>query len=234
MNYETPLISAKLVRRYKRFLADMRLPDGGMVVAHCPNPGAMTGLAEPGARCWLSTKEGKSRKLDFGWELVRSAGGALVGINTSHANRIVAEVLGSGVLPGLPRGGAWRSEVTFTAGTRFDFAHADAGGRLTYVEVKSVTLSRQTGLAEFPDAKTARGVRHLCKLAAAVALGHGAMMLFLVQRDDCDHLTVAADIDPKYGASLEAARRAGVAIAAIGCNVSTSGIYIGKSVEFDV
>jgi sugar fermentation stimulation protein A len=230
MQFDPPLQPARLVRRYKRFLADMILEDGREIVAHCPNPGSMMGLAEPGSPCFLSAKTAKGRKLDFGWELVGMKTGALVGINTGYANRIVAEGLATGRIPGLPQGGTWRPEVAFGAGTRFDFAHTAADSRLTYLEVKSVTLSRVPGRAEFPDAKTDRGLKHLRELSAAVAQGHRAVLLFLVQRDDCEILALAADIDPAYAAGLQAALAAGIEVIGYTCHVASEGISLAKPI----
>lgn len=234
MIFDPPLIPARLVRRYKRFLADMVLEDGRGVVAHCPNPGSMLGLATPGARCWLSLKTAKGRKLDFGWELVEVENGSLVGINTAHANRIVAEGIAAGKTD-LPRDGTWRPEVVYAPGTRFDFAHDAAAedgrpGKRTYLEVKSVTLSRTPGLAEFPDARTERGARHLRELAAAYALGHRAILLFLIQRADCDRLSIAADIDPAYAAALALARGQGAEVQAYHCSVAPTGISLAKPI----
>ena len=230
MRFAADLIPARLVRRYKRFLADMELADGRVVVAHCPNPGSMLGLATPGAACWLSAKSAKGRKLDFGWEIVTTESGALVGINTGWANRIVAEALAVGAIPRMPAWGEWRAEAIFGPGTRFDFRHEAADGALTYLEVKSVTLSRQPGLAEFPDARTERGAKHLRELMAAKALGHRATLLFLVQRADCRALAVAGDIDPTYAEAFAAARAAGVECLAHACEVAPTGIFLGDAI----
>ncbi|WP_303983154.1 DNA/RNA nuclease SfsA [Dongia mobilis] len=230
MLFDPPLLPARLIRRYKRFLADMALPDGREIVAHCPNPGSMLGLAEPGSPCFLSVKTAKGRKLDFGWELVGVEGGAWVGINTAHANRIVAEGLAAGRIPGLPSKEGWRPEVAFGSGTRFDFANAAADCALTYLEVKSVTLSRKPGRAEFPDARTERGLKHLRELSAAVALGHRGVLLFLVQRADCRTLRLAADIDPAYAAWIGQALAAGIEIIGITCEVAPSGISLANPI----
>lgn len=230
MEFDPPLQPARLVRRYKRFLADMTLPDGCEIVAHCPNPGSMLGLAEPGSTCWLSAKTAKGRKLDFGWELVETERGSLVGINTAQANRIVGEALRTGIIPGLPQGGAWRPETAFGISTRFDFAHTAPDGALTYLEVKSVTLSRRPGLAEFPDARTERGLKHLRELSAAKALGHRAVLLFLVQRGDCTRLEPAADIDPAYAAGLKAAQHAGIEVIGLACDVTQQEISLAKPI----
>lgn len=232
MNFTTPVIPARLVRRYKRFLADMLLEDGRAITAHCPNPGSMMGLAEPASRCWLSAKTAKGRKLDFGWEIVETSSGAAVGINTGYANAVVAEALAAGRLDGLPRDGIWQREVVFSPGTRFDFAHDGMDGRRTYLEIKSVTLSRQPGLAEFPDARTERGAKHLRELAAAKAQGHRAVLLFLAQRNDCGAMRLAADIDPAYAMALAEARAAGVEIIAYACAVGPEGICLTKSITF--
>lgn len=236
MKFAAPLIPARLVRRYKRFLADMLLDDGRVVTAHCPNPGSMTGLAEPGSRCWLSAKIAKGRKLDFGWEIVETAGGAKVGINTGYANTVVAEALAAGTLANVPPAGLgsgiWQREVAYGAGTRFDFAHTAPDGTRTYLEVKSVTLSRVRGIAEFPDARTERGAKHLRELSAAYALGHRAILLFLVQREDCSGMRLAADIDPAYAAAFGAARAAGTEILAYACRVAPDGISLSESIAF--
>lgn len=224
MHFDAALIEARLVRRYKRFLSEMELADGSIVTAHCPNPGSMLGLAVPGSRCWLSHHAGGTRKLSYGWELVE-ADGALVGINTGRANTIVAEGLCAHRIPGLPVGTLER-EVKVGAKSRLDFRLADDRGRYTYVEVKSVTLSRQPGLAEFPDAKTARGAKHLMELAELAGAGHRAVLLFLVQRGDCTRLAAAADIDPAYAAALDQARNRGVEVIAVACRLSPQAIEI--------
>jgi sugar fermentation stimulation protein A len=228
MHFAADLIEARLIRRYKRFLSEMELADGTRVTAHCPNPGSMMGLAEPGSRCWLSHHAGGTRKLSYGWELVE-ARGTLVGINTGRANAIVAEALCAGRIPGLPFDVVER-EVKVGAKSRLDFRLADDRGRFTYVEVKSVTLSRQPGLAEFPDAKTARGAKHLIELAELIRAGHRAVLLFLVQRGDCGRLAAAADIDPAYAAGLAAAQKQGVEVIGLTTRVSPQAIEIDRPI----
>lgn len=239
MQFSPPLVEARLMKRYKRFLADMEIPDnpggGQYLTVHCPNPGSMMGLAEPGSRCWVMPKTGT--KLPYGWEIVESqASGvtALVGINTSRANAIVAEGLAAGAFPGLPTATIAR-EVKVGA-SRLDFrledAPADSGGRPCWVEVKSVTLSRRAGIAEFPDAKTDRGSRHLAELAALAQAGERAVLLFLVQRSDCREVRIAADIDPTYAAAMTQARALGVEIRAFSCEISPSGIDAAGEIAF--
>ena len=231
MQFAPALTEARLLRRYKRFLADMEI-GGEVVTVHCPNPGSMMGLAEPGSRCWLTRRTGT--KLPYCWELVEAtdpAGAALVGIHTGRANGVVAEGLLGGAFPGLPNAAIER-EVKAGLASRLDFRLLDANGRACWVEVKSVTLSRRPGLAEFPDARTERGARHLAELAALVATGDRAVLLFLVQRGDCSAMAPAADVDPSYAAALSLARAQGVEIRAFSCQISISGIDPGPEIAF--
>jgi len=233
MRFATPLIPARLIGRYKRFLADMTLENGETVTVHCPNPGSMLGLAAPGSPCWLSHHPEGKRKLTFGWEIVAAqtdSGKAYVGINTGCANRLFEEAFRAGKTHLDRLYGRLRREVVFGP-SRLDFGLEDANGRLAaLLEVKSVTLSRKTGIAEFPDARTARGARHLATLAAAVNAGYAAYMVFVIQRQDCRTLATAADIDPNYDAALKEARAAGVTILAYACNTAPDGIEISESI----
>jgi len=235
MQFSPSLVEARLTKRYKRFLADMEV-GGQYVTVHCPNPGSMMGLAEPGSRCWLMPKTGT--KLPYGWELVEtktSGVAALVGINTGRANAIVAEGLAGGVFPDLPTATMAR-EVKIGPGalhnSRLDFRLGDGDDRPCWVEVKSVTLSRRTGIAEFPDAKTDRGSRHLAELSVLALTGQRAVLLFLVQRSDCREVRIAADIDPTYAAALTQARAQGVEIRAFSCGISPLGIDAGPEIAF--
>ena len=218
MRFQTPLVPARLIRRYKRFLADCLLEDGREVTAHCANPGSMMGLAAPGTRIWLEPNDDPGKKLKYGWRLVDHGNGHFTGVDTSVPNRALRAALTAGQVPGLVAPMV-RAEVPFGAGSRVDFLLSGAG-RDTWVEVKSVTLSRQSGLAEFPDSVTARGLKHLHDLAGRVAAGDRAVLLFLVQRTDCTRVAVAADIDPAYAAGLAQAVAGGVEIMALGCRIS--------------
>jgi sugar fermentation stimulation protein A len=235
MQFDPPLVEARLRLRYKRFLADMEIQGAGApVTVHCPNPGSMMGLAEPGSRCWLGPKTGT--KLPYAWELVETAPGhstkgALVGIHTGRANAIVTEGLAAGRFPGLPNAKIQR-EVKVGSKSRLDFRLEDAAGCPCWVEVKSVSLSRRPGHAEFPDARTTRGARHLLELAALKQRGERAVLLFLAQRADCKAMSVAADIDPAYAATLTQVRAQGVEIMAFSCGISTSGIDVGPQIAF--
>jgi len=230
MIFDPPLLPGRLVRRYKRFLADVEW-EGGVETVHCANPGSMMGLAEPGSRVWLSRSANPGRKLPLTWELVEVAGGALVGVNTGYANRLAEEALNRRLIPALAGYEAWRREVAYGAGSRVDFLLTSPDRPLCYVEVKSVTLARG-GVAEFPDSVTARGTRHLGELVEMRRQGALAVMLFLAQRQDCGSFAVAGDIDPAYAAALAAASAAGVQILAYACRVSSRGIELAGALPF--
>ncbi|WP_417524620.1 DNA/RNA nuclease SfsA [Marinovum sp.] len=233
MRFQTPLVPATLLRRYKRFLADCRLDDGREVVAHCANPGSMLGLAEPGFRVWLEPNDDPKKKLDYGLRLVSPAEGVLVGVDTSVPNRALRAALEAGAVPGLEGYAAVRPEVKYGTNSRIDFLLIAPGRRDCYVEVKSVTLSRAPGLAEFPDSVTARGTKHLAELSAMAAEGHRAVMLYLIQRNDCTTMRLAADIDPAYAAGFAAARAAGVEVMVLGCALTPEAILPGGALPFD-
>lgn len=229
MRLPGPLVPARLTRRYKRFLADVVLEDGTEVTAHCPNPGAMTGLADPGTRIWLS-KAAPSRKLPYGWELAETATG-LVGINTGRPNALVAEALAAGRIAELAGYATVEREVPWGGHSRIDFRLRGPGRPGCYVEVKNVHLERtgrNPGLAEFPDCVTARGARHMQALAEVVGAGGRAVLLFVVQRDDCDRMAIAADIDPAYALSLERGLTAGVEVLCYDCSISREHIDLRR------
>lgn len=206
MQFQTPLIPATLLRRYKRFLADVRLEDGREVTAHCPNPGSMLGMSDPGLRVWVEPNDDPKKKLKYGLRLIEQ-GGAMIVVDTGLANKVVGEALRAGLIPDLR--GDVRSEVKYAEKSRVDFLLEHEDTR-TWVEVKSVTLSRQSGLAEFPDSQTLRGAKHLRDLAGQVAAGDRAVMLYLVNRTDCDTVSLAADLDPNYAQEALKAKEAGV------------------------
>jgi len=210
MRFQTPLVPARLIRRYQRFLADCTLEDGREVTAHCANPGSMLGLAEPGIRIWLEPNDDPKKKLKFGWRLVDHENGHFTGVDTSVPNRALRAALQARQIAELADYGTVRPEVKYGKSSRIDFLLSEPGLPDAYVEVKSVTLSRIPGLAEFPDSRTARGAKHLDELSEMVRAGHRAVMLYLMQRTDCTRFDLARDIDPAYGAAFDLARAAGV------------------------
>jgi sugar fermentation stimulation protein A len=227
MKYAEPLIPATLLRRYKRFLADMRMEDGSIITVHCANPGSMLSMAVAGRRCWLSHHAGTTRKLAYSWELEETPTGC-IGINTARANIVVAEALAAGAIPELAAWPIVRREVADGADSRLDFHLSGGNGPDCWLEVKSVTMSRKAGLAEWPDARSSRGARHLEALARLAHAGAKASLLFLVQRPDCTAFRVAGDIDPTYAAAFAAVDRAKVRILAYDCTVSPAGIELRK------
>lgn len=231
MDFTQTLISGRLVRRYKRFLADVILDDDGSeITAHCANPGSMLGLNAPGSRVYLSRSDNPARKLPLSWELIE-ADGVLVGISTAHPNRLVEEAILAGSVPGLSGYPQLRREVKYGVNSRIDILLEAPDRPRCYVEVKNVHLMRQPGLAEFPDSVTARGAKHLRELSDMVREGHRAVMVYLVQRPDCDRLAMASDIDPAYAEALAEARAAGVEVIAIGCSVTPEAIRVNRVVE---
>jgi len=231
MRFSPPLVPARLVRRYKRFLADVEFADGQGATAHCANPGAMLGLAAPGATVLLSPAASPARKLRWSWELVEVPGGHWAGINTGHPNAVVAEAITAGRVAELAGYSDLRREVKYGRNSRIDILLSGPGRPDAYVEVKNVHLKRDNalpGLAEFPDSVTARGAKHLLELAEMVRSGHRAVMFYLVQRTDCDRLAFAEDIDPAYGAGLAAALSAGVEVIAYDCHISPQEINLRR------
>ncbi|MCV2889636.1 DNA/RNA nuclease SfsA [Ruegeria aquimaris] len=226
MQFATPLVPARLIRRYKRFLADCRLEDGREVTAHCANPGSMLGLAEPGMKIWLEPNDDPKKKLKFGWRLVDHEDGNFTGVDTSVPNRALREVLQNGTLPALAMYKTVNSEVKYGTNSRIDFLLSGPDLPDAYVEVKSVTLSRKPGLAEFPDSVTARGAKHLAELTMMAQQGHRAIMLYLVQRTDCDRFALAADIDPTYARAFDTAHARGVENLILTTHISPEGVEI--------
>ncbi len=230
MRFQTPLVPARLIRRYKRFLADIQLADGREVTAHCANPGSMMGLAEPGMKIWVEPNDDPKKKLKYGWRLVDHENGHYTGVDTAVPNRALKAALIAGEVPEFAEYSTVLPEQKYGEKSRIDFLLRQDGLQDAYVEVKSVTLSRQAGLAEFPDSVTARGTKHLGELAAMVGEGHRAVMLYLVQRTDCERMTLAGDIDPAYAAAFEAARTAGIEVLCYDTKISPDGIELGRPV----
>jgi sugar fermentation stimulation protein A len=236
MRFPTPLIRGTLIQRYKRFLADVRLDDGRLITATCPNTGSMLGLKAPGSTVWLSESDSETRKYRFTWELVEAdlgKGPLLVGINTGLPNKLVAEALEARRIKHLAGYPSLRREVKYGKNSRIDLLLECSAKGLCYVEIKNVHLSRRHGLAEFPDSVTARGVKHLAEMSDMVRQGHRAVMVFLIQRSEVKKLAFARDIDPTYGEAFDAARAAGVEAIALRCRMGTDAIVVDRPVPIE-
>ena len=233
MRFTEPLIPATLVKRYKRFLADVVLASGEAITAHVANPGAMIGLAAPGSRVWLSKSGNPNRKLPYSWELVEvdlGSGQELIGVNTAHPNLLVAEAIAAAAIPELAGYLSTRREVKYGRNSRVDFLLEAPDRPACYVEVKNVHLMRRPGHAEFPDSVTARGAKHLDELAVMAAAGARAVMLFLIQIGSAAQFALARDIDPAYGAAFDRARAAGVEAVAYRCRIDHAAIVLAGPV----
>jgi len=231
MQFQTPLVPARLIRRYKRFLADIRLDDGREVTAHCANPGSMMGLAEEGMKIWVEPNDDPKKKLKYGWRLVDHENGHFTGVDTAVPNRALRAALMAGEVHEFAAYSEVLPEQKYGEKSRIDFLLKGGGLPDAYIEVKSVTLSRQAGLAEFPDSVTARGTKHLGELAAMVELGHRAVMFYLVQRTDCTAMALAGDIDPAYAAAFAKARAAGVEVLCYDTQISPERVELGQVLD---
>ena len=233
MDLPSPLFPGRLIKRYKRFLADIKLESGEEITAHCANPGSMMGVAPEGARVWVSKSASKTRKLPYSWELVEITEfgrPALVGINTNNPNKVAFEAIEQGMIPELSNYSSIRREVKYGENSRIDILLEKDGKPGCYVEVKNVHLLRRPdGLAEFPDSVTARGLKHLQELTRMVAEGKRAVMLFIIQRGDCQALAPADDLDPAYAEGLRAAVANGVEALAWDCEVTTEEIVLRRN-----
>lgn len=233
MRFPAPLLRGTLIQRYKRFLTDVRLDDGRLVTATCPNTGSMLGLTTPGSVIWLSESDSPTRKYRFTWELVEAdlgKGPALVGVNTGHPNRLVAEALEAKRIKPLAAYPSIRREVKYGRNSRIDILLEGAGVGGCYVEIKNVHLSRTHGRAEFPDCETERGVKHLEEMSQMVREGHRAVMIFLIQRSDAKRFALARDIAPKFATAYDRALSAGVEPMALRCRMSPEEIVVDKPV----
>lgn len=232
MDFPSPLTRGRLLRRYKRFFADVALDDGSEITAHCPNPGAMLGVNTPGLRVWVSRSEDPKRKLAHTLELVETAEGALTGVNTLHPNRIIAEALAAGSIPELAGYDSVRREVKYGEASRVDFLLTGNDRPPCWLEIKNVHLSRGERLAEFPDCVAARSSRHLRELAAMAKAGDRAVVLFVVQRMDCDRFSACAEFDPLFARTLGEVAREGVEVLAYGCAIDEQRVALGKPIPW--
>ena len=235
MIFDPPLERGILLRRYKRFFADIERQDGSVVTAHCPNTGSMMNCLLPGSDCYFSANNNPARKLRFSLELVSTEHGGLACINTHRANKLVGEALAASNMPGLGEWNEIRAEQKFgDSGSRFDFRLSNKGVADCFVEIKSVTLVREPGLAEFPDAVSTRGQKHLQHLLAAKQQGFRAVLMFVVLCQRAERMAIAADIDPEYARLAAEAQAGGVEILASLCRIDQAGIAITDSLPVDI
>jgi sugar fermentation stimulation protein A len=231
MIFKDPLMPGILVRRYRRFLADVEL-SGNVETVHCPNPGAMLGLDTPGSQVFVSRSANLKRKLPLTLEIVR-ADGTLVGINTGLPNKLAEESIEAQGIPELAGYTSLRREVRYGENSRIDLLLSQPDRRDCYVEIKNVHLRRQSDVVEFPDCTTKRGAKHLGELARQVEAGNRAVMLFVIQRADGERFRLARDLDPAYGAAFDMARAAGVEMLAWSCRIAEDEITIERPVPID-
>ena len=230
MDFPDPLLRGTLVKRYKRFMADVVLESGDTVTAHCANTGAMLGVQNPGSEVWLSPARNPDRKLKFTWEMIR-IGEGLVGINTAHPNKIVAEAIEAGKIPELSGYGDLRREVKYGTNSRIDILLSEDGKPDCYVEIKNVHLMRDTGVAEFPDSVSTRAAKHQGELANMVEQGARSVTVYLCQREDCDSFRLAADIDPDYARAVKDAKQRGVEAICYACALTPEAISVSHRLE---
>jgi sugar fermentation stimulation protein A len=226
------LLEGRLLRRYKRFLADVELPGGEIITVHCPNTGAMTGCAEAGARVWLSVSDSKTRKYPHTWELVETSNG-MACIHSARANRVVREAFAAGRIPGFGDYPDIRVEVKYGEGSRVDLLLEGDAGRV-FVEVKSVTLCREGGRGAFPDAVSERGRKHLQALQAVRDRATRAVLFFCVFHQGINSVSAAGDIDPRYRDALQQAMAAGVEVLAWRASISPQGIDLSQALPFSL
>ena len=232
MLFTPPLTPATLISRYKRFLFDAILEDGTAITGSCPNTGSMRGLTAPGSRIWLSEHDSPTRKYRHMLEMVE-ADGTTVGINTGMPNRLAEEAILNGRIPELAGYSTIRREQKYGRNSRIDFLLSEPSRPDAYVEVKNVHFMREQGLAEFPDTATKRGAKHLEELGDAAEAGYRSVMLYLIQRDDCDRMRICDDLDPVYALAFQRAMARGVEAYAVKCTVSPAQISVSGTVKMD-
>jgi sugar fermentation stimulation protein A len=231
MQFDPRLQRGLLIRRYKRFLADIRLPDGSEITIHCPNSGSMRSCSEPGSPVCYSTSNNPGRKYPHTLEMVQNDT-TWIGVNTSRTNTIVAEAIEQGEIEGLQPFDTLRREVKSSEGSRLDIM-LESAGRRTYIEVKNCSLV-EDGCALFPDAVTARGTKHLNELARLVTEGHGGIIFYLVQRSDAECFKPAAGIDPLYAETLRSVAKRGVQVLAYQATVTPEAIEITRQLPVEL
>ena len=230
MNFENELISGLFVKRYKRFFVDVII-DKKIVTAHCPNTGSMQGLLIKNNKVWLTKSNDLKRKLKYTLQIIEN-NGSKVGVNTHLTNKIVLDALKNNKIKNF-NAVEIKTEVKFGNNTRFDFLITDSNSK-KFIEVKNVTLSRTKKLAEFPDAITSRGAKHIDELIKAKIKGYDVYLIFVIQRDDCDQFSIARDIDPKYADLLSDAIKKKLNILCYDCKFSPKGIKLNKQIKIKI
>ena len=231
MNFENKLISGVFIKRYKRFFIDAKV-NGHTVVAHCPNTGSMLGLLKKGNKVWLTKSDNPKRKLKYTVQIIEDDG-VKIGINTHLTNKIVLDALKNNLIKELNKDIKIKPEVKFGDNTRFDFLITEKNSK-AFIEVKNVTLSRKKGTAEFPDAVTLRGAKHLNELIKAKKKGYRIYIAYIIQREDCKKFEIATDIDPEYSKLLFEAVKKKLNIICYDCKFSSKGIKLNKKIKFKI
>ena len=231
MNFKEKLISGELIKRYKRFFVDVRI-GGNIVTAHCPNTGSMLGLLKKGNKVWLSKVDNPKRKLKYTLQIIEDQQ-SKIGINTHLTNQIVLDALENNSIKEFKNLKSIKREVQFGENTRFDFLITEKKGS-SFIEVKNVTLSREKRLAEFPDAITSRGLKHINELLKAKKKGYKIYLLFVIQREDCESFQLAEDIDPEYSKFLAKSVKKNLKILCYDCKFSSKGIKLNNKIKLKI
>jgi len=231
MNFENKLISGLFVKRYKRFFVDIKI-NNKIITAHCPNTGSMYGLLKKGNKVWISKSSNPNRKLKYTLEIIEDKN-SKVGVNTHSTNKIVHHALQNNLIDEFDNVSEIKTEIKFGLNTRFDFLVSNKKQR-TFIEVKNVTLSRDKALAEFPDAVTTRGLKHINELIKASKKNYKVFILYLIQRNDCKSFTIAKDIDPNYANALSKAVKNNLKILCYDCKFSSKGIKLNNKIKFNI
>ena len=228
MNFENKLIPGLFIKRYKRFFVDVKI-NNKIITAHCPNTGSMYGLLKKGNKVWISKSNNPNRKLKYTLEIIED-NKSKVGINTLFTNKIVLHALQNNLIKEFKGVSEIKPETKFGKNTRFDFLITHKKNK-SFIEVKNVTLSRKKSLAEFPDAVTTRGLKHINELENAGEKNYKIFIIFLIQRNDCEVFTIAKDIDPDYAKALKLAVKNKLNILCYDCKFSSKGIKLNKQIK---
>ena len=231
MNFENKLISGVFIKRYKRFFVDVKI-ENKVITAHCPNTGSMKGLLKEGNKVWLSKSNNPDRKLKYTLQIIED-NKSKIGVNTHLTNKIVLEALENNLIKEFGKNTTIKSEIKFGNNTRFDFLITKQNYK-AFLEVKNVTLARNPKIAEFPDAVTSRGAKHIEELIKASKKGYQVYIAFIIQREDCNQFAIANDIDPVYSTLLSKAVKKRLNILCYDCKFSSKGIKLNKQIKFKI